>query len=320
MTAHPPLKWVAIGGGTGLATLLAGLKARLDEVSLTAIVTVTDDGKSSGRLRDEFSILPPGDIRSCLVALANNDLLMTRLFSHRFPGEGELGGHSAGNLMILALSQMSGDFMSAIDQARTLLGIEARVLPSTLDRVDLSARIGDRDVTGQVAIKSQMAPIRRLSLVPQDAQAFPAAVDAILDADLITLGPGSLFTSVIANLLIDGIREALATARATKIYVCNVMTEADETDGFTAVEHVTQLLAHCQDLHLDYAVFNSSPISAEMRDRYAAEQAHVLDPPRVAHLPDLDVHLVSLPLASEERVVRHDPARLSQAILDLYNG
>jgi uncharacterized cofD-like protein len=320
MTAHPPLKWVAIGGGTGLATLLAGLKARLDEISLTAIVTVTDDGKSSGRLRDEFSILPPGDIRSCLVALADDDLLMTRLFSHRFPGEGDLGGHSAGNLIILALSQMSGDFMCAIDHARALLGIGARVLPSTLDSVDLSARIGDRDVQGQVAIKSQMAPIRRLSLVPGDAQAFPAAVDAILDADLITLGPGSLFTSVIANLLIDGIREALAKARAMKIYVCNVMTEADETDGFTAVEHVTQLLAHCRDFHLDYAVFNSSPISAEMRDRYAAEQAHVLDPPRVARLPDLDVHLVSLPLASEERVVRHDPVRLSQAILDLYNG
>ena len=320
MTVHAPLKWVAIGGGTGLATLLAGLKARLRDVSLTAIVTVTDDGKSSGRLRDEFSVLPPGDIRSCLVALADKDVLMTRLFGHRFPGEGELGGHSAGNLILLALSQMSGDFMSAIDQARALLGIDARVLPSTLDQVDLEARIGDRDVRGQVAIKSQLAPIRRLSLVPREARAFSAAVDAILDADLITLGPGSLFTSVIANLLIDGIREAILASRATKIYVCNVMTEADETDGFSALDHVTQLLAHCRDLRLDYALFNSTPISAEMRERYAAERARVLDPPRADRLPDVDVQLVSLPLASEERVVRHDPARLSQAIFDLYNG
>jgi uncharacterized cofD-like protein len=323
MPVTTPIKIVAIGGGTGLSTLLKGLKFYVNppepRISLTAIVTVTDDGKSSGRLRGEFSVLPPGDIRSCLVALADEEQLMTHLFRHRFPGDGELGGHSLGNLIILALNQMGGDFLTAVDQAREMLGIDARVLPSTLDRVDLIAHINGRAVRGQVAIKSQNAPIQELTLTPPFARALPAAIDAILRADFITLGPGSLFTSVIATLLVKEISLALAESRAKKVYICNAMTEADETDGFSAVDHVRHLLAYAPKLRLDYALFNSTPISSEMRERYAAENAFALDPPDFVP-PDLKgIQFLSSPLASESRFVRHDPEKLSRTILEVYS-
>jgi len=349
MSGIAPIKFVAIGGGTGLSTLLQGLKpyivplvsearsnarspARRPEsaeighrISLTAIVTVTDDGKSSGRLRGEFSVLPPGDIRNCLVALANEDHLITRLFRHRFPGNGAIGGHSLGNLIILALNQMGGSFLQAIDQTRAMLGITARVLPSTLDGVDLVAQVEGRLIRGQVAIKSQNAPIRELTISPPDARALDEAVEAILDADLITLGPGSLFTSVIANLLVRGIADALTQSRAKKIYVCNAMTEFDETDGMTALDHVKHLLAYAPKLKLDYALFNSAPISAEMLERYAAEKAVALKPPDAPNAEDSTyresgaIQFISLPLISESRAVRHAPEKLSEAIFSIYS-
>lgn len=336
MAITPPshtLKLVTIGGGTGLSTLLRGLKSVLPEgeargslsemgagaaVKLTAIVTVTDDGKSSGRLRTEFGILPPGDVRNCLVALADDEQLLTRLFRYRFPGDGALGGHSLGNLVLTALTQMKGNFLTAIDEARALLGVRARVLPSTLDQVDLTANFDGETVRGQVAIKSRFAPIRELSLTPSDVRALPEAVEAILDADLVTLGPGSLFTSVIPNLLVTGIADALARTRAKKIYICNIMTEADETDRFSAADHVTQVLAAVPGLTLDYALFNSAPISAEMRERYAAENAVALTPPTDAEQQASPVKFVACPLASEDRFVRHDPARLCRAVFDIY--
>jgi uncharacterized cofD-like protein len=326
MSSRSPIKLVAIGGGTGLSTLLAGLKPHLQKtgvaasqpaLSLTAIVTVTDDGHSSGRLRGEFAVLPPGDIRNCLVALAEDGHLMTRLFRHRFPGNGELGGHSLGNLVILALNQLTGDFLYAVDQAREMLGIEARVLPSTLDRVNLRARFGDQRVEGQVNIKAQNAPIRELSLSPADARALPEAVAAILDADVITLGPGSLFTSVIANLLVRDIYHALIQSRARKIYICNVMTEYDETHGFDALDHVRELLAYAPELQFDYALFNSMQISSAMREKYAAEKAVALESPRMLPPEFGAMRIVALPLVSESRAVRHDPARLTEAILKI---
>ena len=329
MSPYKPIKLVAIGGGTGLSTLLVGLKPYLSHskepredspyppLSLTAIVTVTDNGNSSGRLRGEFSILPPGDIRNCLVALADDGQLMTELFRHRFPGNGDLGGHSLGNLIILALDQLSGNFLSAVEQAREMLGIEARVLPSTLDRVDLVARIGNRRVRGQVAIKSQKAPIRELQLSPPDAQALPDAVEAILNADVITLGPGSLFTSVIANLLVKDIYGALVQSRARKVYICNVMTEYDETDGLDALDHIRELLAYGPELQLDYAVFNSMPISAAMLEKYAVEKAIALDAPWSLPPEFGGMQIVALPLASESHAVRHDPTRLMNAIFDI---
>lgn len=325
MSVTDPIKLVTIGGGTGLSTLLEGLKQYLSsgtgkpEISLTAIVTVTDDGKSSGRLRREFAVLPPGDIRNCLVALADQNNPLTKLFGHRFSGDGSVGGHSLGNLLIMALSQMKGDFLAAIEQASELLGINARVLPSTLDNVDLVARLNGKTVKGQVAIKSQTTPIRELSLDPADARALPAAVEAIREADLITLGPGSLFTSVIANLLVKGIADALSAARAKKLYICNAMTEFDETNGFTAEDHVQQLLAYAPELKLDYALFNSAPISAEMRERYVAEKAYPIEPPSAVSSELSSIQFVAFPLASESRAVRHDPEKLSRAIFEVYS-
>ncbi len=341
-----PLKLVAIGGGTGLSTLLTGLKPYLNaghrasdppsralraqtelpfahvELALTAIVTVTDDGKSSGRLRSEFGVLPPGDIRNCLVALASEDRFMKSLFNHRFAGNGALGGHSLGNLIIVALSQMSGDFLDAIEKASELLGCAARVLPSTLDSVDLEARIGDQMAYGQRAIKALSAarglPIRNIAVNPASAQALPEAVNAILAADLITLGPGSLFTSVMPNLLIEGLAEAISQSRAKKIYLCNLMTEADETDGLSAEAHVTELLRTCPTLKLDYAVFNSAPISPTMRQLYAEEEAILLEPPTASHFAFGDVRFMCKPLASEARSVRHNPAHLARAIFEIY--
>ncbi|MDX2031233.1 MAG: gluconeogenesis factor YvcK family protein [Blastocatellia bacterium] len=333
MPTHTAMKLVAIGGGTGLSTLLAGLKPYLQEaipgteytsISLTAIVTVSDDGKSSGRLRGEFAVLPPGDIRNCLVALADDDQLMTQLFRHRFPpGNGQVGGHSLGNLIILALNQMGGDFVAAVERAREMLGIEARVLPSTPESVNLVARIGGREVRGQVEIKrlnaeSPNAPIQELAIDPPDARGLPDAVQAILDADVITIGPGSLFTSVIANLLVKDIYRALARSRAKKIYICNVMTEFYETDGYSALDHVREILAYAPELAFDYAIFNSTPISPSMRDKYAAERAVPLIPPAVVP-PEFGGRLrfAALPLASESRAVRHDPAQLVAAIFDV---
>lgn len=320
MRATHPIKIVAIGGGTGLSTLLAGLKPSLaaHETELTALVTVTDDGKSSGRLRGEFSVLPPGDIRNCLVALADEDHPLTKLFRHRFPGDGALGGHSLGNLILLALNQQSGDFLAAVNQARQLLDVTARVLPSTLDRVDLVARCGQKTLRGQVAIKSHGGPIRQLALVPSNAHALPEAVEAILEADLITIGPGSLYTSIIANLLVPGIVEALVESKARKLFICNAMTEADETDGYTAEDHVKQVLNYAPGLQLDWALFNSTPISPEMRERYAAENAIALEPPPVRSHMLPGVELIARPLASETRFVRHDPHRLVAAIFDIF--
>lgn len=342
----PPLKLVAIGGGTGLSTLLTGLKPYLNagqrasdppcrairwqtdlpfhevELALTAIVTVTDDGKSSGRLRSEFGVLPPGDVRNCLVALAREDRFLKSLFKHRFAGNGALSGHSLGNLMIVALAQMSDNFLDAIEKASALLGCAARVLPSTLDSVDLEARIGGQMAYGQRAIKALSAarglPIRNLSVTPATARALPEAVAAIHEADLITLGPGSLFTSIIPNLLIEGIAEAVSQARARKIYICNLMTEADETDGLAAETHVTELLRGCPTLKLDYALFNSSPISPTMRALYAEEEAVLLEPPRAGHFAFGDVQFVCKPLASEARSLRHNPAKLARAIFEIH--
>ncbi|MEP7336999.1 MAG: gluconeogenesis factor YvcK family protein, partial [Acidobacteriota bacterium] len=324
MPTTDPIKLVAIGGGTGLSTLLRGLKGYLDsawgdpKIDLTAIVTVTDDGNSSGRLRQEFDILPPGDIRNCLVALAGDDQL-AKLFGYRFPGDGSVGGHSLGNLILLALTQMNGDFLAAIEMASRMLELKARILPSTLDHVNLIARLNGKSVKGQMAIKLQSTPIRELSLDPPDARALPAAVQAILEADLITLGPGSLFTSVIANLLIQGIADALAASPARKLYICNAMTEFDETNGFTAEDHVRQLLAYAQGLKLDYALFNSAPISAEMLDRYAVERAHPIAPPTAVSSEFSGTQFFAKPLASESRAVRHDPEKLSRAIFEVYS-
>ncbi|MFN7931534.1 MAG: 2-phospho-L-lactate transferase CofD family protein [Blastocatellia bacterium] len=231
-------------------------------------------------------------------------------------------GIPLGNLLIVALAQMSDNFLDALDKASALLGCAARVLPSTVDSVDLEARIGEQMAYGQRAIKALSAarglPIRNLAVTPATARALPQAVEAILAADVITLGPGSLYTSVIPNLLIEGMAEAISQSKAKKIYLCNIMTEADETDGFSAADHVSELLRACPTLQLDYAVFNSLPISAEMQALYAEEEAMALEPPNTSLFAFGDVQFVCKPLASEARFVRHNPANLARAIFEIY--
>ena len=313
-----PVRVAAIGGGTGLSTLLRGIGRGGHGFEVTAIVAVTDDGRSSGRVRAEFGVPPPGDIRNCLVALARAEDRLAALFNHRFPGEGGLGGHALGNLLLLALSQLEGgDFLAGIEAARSLLGVESRVLPSTLSPVELEAWIGERWVVGQIAIKSQQGPIEDLRLSPPDAEPLPAAIEAIRAADLITLGPGSLFTSVITHLVTPGMAEAIAASPARKIYICNAMTEYDETDAMSAIDHVRALLGYLRGGRIDDALFNCAPISPSMRDRYAAERAVALPPPWEVP-PDLrDIRFHLLPLASEEGFVRHDPECLRQALLEI---
>ncbi len=316
-----PPRLVSIGGGTGLSTLLEGLRPLVNRpdplFDLTAIVTVTDDGRSSGRLRREFAVPPPGDLRNCLVSLAPDQEGLATIFRHRFPGAGPLGGHSLGNLLLLGLMQIEGDLLAAVESARRLLGIRAEVLPATLAPVDLVALINGEEIRGQVAIKSRQGSIERLRLTPPDAPALPAALEAIARADLITLGPGSLFTSIIANLVVPGIARAVADSPARKVFICNAMTEYDETDRLTAEDHLRTLLGYAPGLLIDHALFNSTPISTEMRERYAVERATALSPPAAVPADLAGTIFHSLPLASEARFVRHDPQRLCQAIVEL---
>jgi uncharacterized cofD-like protein len=241
-------KVVAIGGGTGLSTLLRGLKKHTP--AITAIVTVADDGGSSGRLRRELGLLPPGDFRNCIAALADDEALITQLFQYRF-GQGKgLNGHSFGNLFIGALVAVTGSFEQALREAGRVLAIQGRILPSTLEDVHLVADLREGEaaslvrVQGESAIPKARQPIERVFLRPEGARAYPESVRAILDADLIIAGPGSLFTSVLPNLLVKGIRQAVGASSALKIYVCNVMNQPGETDGFDVGDHVAALQRH----------------------------------------------------------------------------
>jgi uncharacterized cofD-like protein len=244
-------KIVAIGGGTGLSTLLRGLKVHAPGMEITAIVTVADDGGSSGRLRRSLGVLPPGDLRRCIAALADDEALMTQLLEYRFGQGGELNGHCFGNVLISALAAVTGSFERAIVEAGKVLAIGGRILPSTLEDVtllaDLRAEGGEgavRRVEGESAIPKAGQPIERVLLRPEGVRAYPEAVRAILAADVIVAGPGSLFTSILPNLLVEGIRRAVAASPACRLYVCNVATQPGETDGFDVRQHVDALQRH----------------------------------------------------------------------------
>ena len=281
---------VAMGGGTGLSTVLRGLKLRVPDIAglvndplhpqapfisdLTVIVAATDDGGSSGRLRRDFRMLPPGDLRSCMVALADDEHLFSQLFRHRFRAEGELGGHSFGNLFIAALTEMTGDFAHAIKLASEVLAIRGRILPATSANAALVARMEDGSfVSGETRISASRQRIVEVMLEPAVVPALPETLQAIASADLVTLGPGSLYTSLITNLLVDGIAEALATTRATRVYIANLMTEANESLGLSVAEHIERIYEHAGRPIFDYALVNTCPVSAIIRERYAAEGA-----------------------------------------------
>lgn len=307
---------VVIGGGTGLSTLLRGLKRYT--ANITAIVTVTDDGGSSGRLRTELGVLPPGDIRNCLVALADAEPTMTALFQYRFNTNASgLSGHSFGNLLIAAMTNLTGDFERAVKEISKVLAIRGRVLPSTLTQVALKAEMEDGSmVTGETAIVEYPSRIRRMYLDPPDAQPLQEAIDTIRDADIIVLGPGSLFTSVLPNLMVQGLADALHHADATRIYVCNVMTQPGETDHFTASDHIRILEGHVGKRIFDYALVNNAAPHTELIEKYRQSGQELVegDADRIramGYRPVLGNYI------SESDVVRHDPLRLAEAIFKL---
>ncbi len=302
----------ALGGGTGLASLLRGLKR--SPLDITAIVTVADDGGSSGRLRRELGVLPPGDIRNCLVALADDESLMGRLFQHRF-ADGDLSGHPFGNLFLAALAEVTGNFDLAIEECSRVLKIRGRVLPSTLQNIRLWAEREDGElVSGETQIAAGAGPCRRVWLEPQPL-VHPPALQAIADADLLLLGPGSLFTSVLPHLAVPQLAQAITESSAQRVYVCNVMTQPGETDGFTAADHIEKVLDAAPG-GVDMIVVHEGPLDPEAAAAYAAQGQ---EPVRVdAHrLEAMDVRIVAADLAEEGRMVRHSPGALAAVLMDL---
>ena len=312
---------VVLGGGTGLATLLRGLKHYTS--NLTAVVTVFDDGGSSGRLRRELGILPPGDIRHCLVALAEAEPLMTRLFEYRFKG-GALDGHAFGNLFIASLAGVTGDLEQAVQETSKVLNIRGRVLPTTAHDVVLVAEFDDgRVIEGESTITGTRGRIRRVSLRPVDAPPLPEVLTALAEADLILIGPGSLYTSVIPNLLVRGVADAVRASGAPCVYVCNVMTQPGETDGYTAADHVKAIQAHTGQGLFSHAIVNTqSPQNRTLLDRYAGQGSRPVAP-ALQELEAMGLTTVGLALMSEEELLRHDPLRLAEAVfqvIDTVNG
>ncbi|MGH2559342.1 MAG: gluconeogenesis factor YvcK family protein [Thermomicrobiales bacterium] len=311
---RPAMNVVTIGGGTGMSTLLRGLK-HLD-VNITAIVTVADDGGSTGRIRREFDIPAPGDIRNCIVALADDESSVGRLFQYRFDREGSaLEGHSFGNLFITALTQLSGSFEQAVIESARVLAVRGRVLPSTLENVTLCAELVDGTIVhGESTISRDKPPIRRVFMVPEKPDAYDPALAAIMNADLIVLGPGSLYTSVLPNLLVDGVIQAIRSSRAKIVYVCNVATQPGETDHFGAAEHIQAVIDYVGEGVLSYALVNSNR---------AVVQAITPDIPVDAvtddHLESVvaKVTVISRDVVNDANPLRHDPDKLAQALLDV---
>jgi len=311
---------VAIGGGHGLSTILRGLKLYTDD--LTAIVTVADDGGGSGVLREDLGMPPPGDIRNCMEALANTEPVMQRLLGYRFP-DGRLAGQAFGNLLLAALTGISDSFDEAVTRMSQVLAITGRILPVTNADVQLEATFENgTSVQGESKIfafkKEQDCRIRCVRLLPEDPPALPAALEAIAKAEVVLLGPGSLYTSVIPNLLVPGISAAIQRSRALKIYECNIMTQDGETEGMTAADHVAALLEHGGQGLVDVCLCNSEAVSPELLARYSAEDAEPMRVDREA-LEALGVELVSRPLSDERSdYARHSPVKVAEAVLELH--
>jgi len=308
-------KIVVIGGGTGLSTLLQGLKEYTSNI--TAIVTVADDGGSSGKLRQELDVLPPGDIRNCLVALADAEPLMRKLFQFRF-GEGTgLSGHSFGNLFITAMTKVAGDFDAAIKESSRVLAIRGRVVPSTLDKITLVADNADGSQTfGESQIPFSSSPIKRIHLRPVNCKPTEEAIDAIRKADAIVLGPGSLFTSIMPNLLVGGMYKEIISSKAIKIYVCNVMTQKGETEDYKASDHMKVMVEHTAPGIAEYCIVNTSGIPPEMLEKYKTQGSHPVVPD-TENLRKMKCKVVKAHIVSTKDYVRHDPTKLAKIIIDL---
>lgn len=309
---HGP-RVVAIGGGNGLSTLLRGLKEHTRNIS--AVVTVADDGGSSGRLRESLGILPPGDIRNCLAALSNDETLLTQLFQYRFSGSPELEGHSFGNLFITALTDLTGSFEEAVAESGRALSVSGRVLPSTLHNVKLVAdmrlpeAVNEIRVEGESRIPMMAGRVRRVWLEPNNPPAFPPALQAILNAGLIILGPGSLYTSLLPNLLVPDLLAAVRASRAVKAYVCNIATQAGETDSYTCYDHVRALEEHVGEDLFDIVLCN---------DNYDGDLGRPAQWVRADERSRADSRLYCADLIDEERPWRHHAVKLSQVLMDLF--
>jgi len=322
------LRVVAMGGGTGLSTLLRGLRRHVSApgqspettgviADLAAVVTVTDDGGSSGRLRQDFNMLPPGDLRNCMVALSEEEDLLSRLFTHRFRGGNGLKGHNFGNLFVAALTEITGDFAQAVQLASKILATRGRIYPATTANATLVARMDDGTVVrGETKITASKRRIVELTLDPPHPAPLPETLEAIKRADLITVGPGSLYTSLITNLLVDGIPSALGTASGVRVFICNLMTQANESLNLTASEHIERIYEHTHTRIFDYAIVNTGQFSAETLARYAAEGAAPIRPD-VERIEELGVRCIAGDFASEESVVRHAPDRVTDALMKL---
>jgi uncharacterized cofD-like protein len=323
-----PLRIVAIGGGTGLSMLLRGLKTHVAPRQqrnshhaigdLAAVVTVTDDGGSSGRLRREYSVLPPGDLRNCMVALSEDEALLARLFEYRFQSGLGLRGHSFGNLFLTALSHVTGDFTRAVRVSSEVLAIRGRIFPSTNQFVSLEAKLQNgKVITGETHIGATRVRIRRIRLVPRKVKPLPEVLEAIAAANLILLGPGSLFTSIIPNLLVSGVAEAIEKSRATRVYIANLMTQPGETLGYTLADHVRAIHQHIGRKTIDCVVINSQPLAPEVLRRYKARGAEpvAVDP---AELQRMGLQCVFDNLLEVQGVVRHNSIRLASLLIEKF--
>ena len=326
--AGPELRVVAIGGGTGLSTLLKGLKRYVTTPALATfgqptihelcgVVTVSDDGGSSGRLRKEFNMLPPGDIRNCIVALSEDEALLSRLFQHRFQKGSGLEGHSFGNLFLAALTSITGDFAEAIRLSSEILLTRGHIYPATMSSVELEASLEDGTrVRGETNITASKGKICELALIPPDVEPLPQTLEAIATADLITIGPGSLFTSLIPNLLVRGIPDAIADSRAIKVFVCNLMTQVNESLSLSASDHIRALNQHAGVQLFDYALINRKAASPEMKAKYALEGASqiVID---LEEIEALNVCPVLGDYLDEGEVARHATDRVAHDLMAL---
>jgi uncharacterized cofD-like protein len=322
--ANGSLKLVAIGGGTGLSTLLGGLKGFVGQSandvwldSLSAIVTVSDDGGSSGRLREELQILPPGDIRNCMIALSEDSTLLSRLFRYRFRGSGDLAGHSFGNLFLAALADVTGDFVEAVRLSSEVLASKGHIFPATINDVRLVAELEDgRVIHGETQITAARSPIRRLRLEPEQCLPLPETMTAIRAADVITIGPGSLYTSIVPNLLVSWVADAIGNAPATRIFIANLMTQPGETDGYDVRRHLQAVAKYAPQIHFDYVIVNQRAISPQQAEVYSADGAYQIGLDEMDHTAlDPETELVRADLLDEGEMVRHDSERLARVVI-----
>lgn len=321
----PSIRIVALGGGTGLSTVLRGLKEYVSTrkkepiprpiSDLAAVVTVTDDGGSSGRLRREYRVLPPGDIRNCMVALSKDEHLLGKLFQYRFPLGGGLAGHSFGNLFLTALTNVTGDFPEAVRVSSRVLAIRGRIYPSTAQNVTLEAELEDGQIVcGETNISRSRKPIRRVRLVPRRVRAVPEVLEAIREADLILIGPGSLYTSIIPNLLIDKVVHAIVSSRARCVYIANLMTQPGETQNYSVADHVRAIYEHTRKPIFDFVVVNKKPVPASLLRRYRVQGAEPVQA-SLAELRHMGIRYVTGDFLHHNKVLRHDQSKLTRLLL-----